>query len=75
MPSSAGNNVSAAVTTTRTPVTVTAAVPYRYDIPIEHRPSREITTVPPANNTARPDVASASATASCGCLPAASAAR
>ena len=68
-PSMAGSNVKAAAITSTTAAIVPTASPWRNGSCRRKRPSKEMTTVVPANSTARPDVASAVATAWRGSRP------
>ena len=74
-PSSAGSRVTAASTATATASDDPRANPLRNDRPMSNMPSSEMTTVHPANTTARPAVLIASTTAACGSPRRASASR
>jgi hypothetical protein len=70
IPSSAGISVTAAVIVTRTTTAAATATPLRKLTPSTNRPNSATITVPPANNTARPDVLSARMQAASGSRPA-----
>ena len=74
-PSTAGSSVTAAAITNSTASDAPTARPRMNDTPITKSPSSEITTVPPANSTARPLVSIAWTTARCGSTPSCSASR
>ena len=63
-PNSAGSSVSAAITVNATTTAAATATPYRKLTPSANIPSIAITTIIPANSTARPEVSIASTTAS-----------
>ena len=63
--SNAGSSVSDAVSTSTTPIAAATAAPLRMLTPSANIPSSAITTVAPANSTARPEVFIAASTASC----------
>ena len=69
-PRTAGSSVTAAVITARTAAMAPKASPYTNEAPSSVMPSSEITTVHPANTTARPEMANADATADRGAMPA-----
>ena len=70
-PSSAGSSVTDASIVVSTPIAMPMATPRMIDVFISSRPSTEITTVVPANSTARPAVSSACTTLRSGSSPAA----
>ena len=70
-PSSAGNSVSDASIVVSTPIETATAVPRMTVVFISSRPSTEMITVVPANNTARPAVPMARTVACSGSRPAA----
>ncbi len=70
IPSMAGSRVIAASTVSATVSAAETAIPLRKPMPRISMPSRAITTVRPANSTARPEVFSALATESCTLRPA-----
>ena len=74
-PSTAGRRVTAASITNRTASDAPTASPRMNDTPMRNRPSNEITTVPPANSTARPLVSIECTTACSGSKPSCSASR
>ena len=59
-PSTAGSSVTDASIVRSTPVAAATASADVRSVPITNSPSTEITTVPPANSTARPAVSMAS---------------
>ena len=65
-PSSAGSSVTDANIVVSTPIEMPMATPRIIDVFISSRPSTEMTTVVPANSTARPAVSSACTTAAFG---------
>ena len=74
-PSTAGNSVIAAAMTNKTASDAPTANPRMNDTPMRKRPSSEMTTVPPANSTARPLVSIECTTASSGSAPSCNASR
>ena len=71
-PSMAGSSVSAMTTAMPTPTEAATPIVVRKGMPATARPLRAIITVRPANTTAEPAVATASATDSSASIPAAS---
>jgi hypothetical protein len=69
MPSRAGSRVIAASTVATTVVAEAMAMPFRKLMPSTSMPSRAITTVAPANSTARPEVSIALTTESSTVMP------
>ena len=65
-PSTAGSSVTAAAITSSTASAAPIESPRMNERPIRNRPNNEITTVPPANSTARPLVSIACTTACSG---------
>ena len=68
-PSMAGNSVKAAMSTIRTAAMQAVARPIMYGWPMRKRPNSEMTTVPPAKSTERPEVISDITTALRGSRP------
>ncbi len=69
-PSSAGSRVTEAIIVTSTVTAAPVARPLMNDRPMMNMPSSEITTVTPANMTARPAVSSATTVDCSGSRPA-----
>ena len=74
-PRNAGRSVTEATIVTSTVTAAPVARPLMKARPMMNIPSREITTVNPANTTARPAVSSATTAASSGSCPARSPSR
>ena len=70
-PSSAGSSVIDASMVVSTPAAIAMDTPRMIDVFMSHRPSTEMITVDPANNTARPAVSMACTTLRSGSRPAA----
>ena len=68
-PRSAGTSVIDASMTTATVTDAPMARPITKSTPMMNRPSREMTTVVPANSTARPAVSMERTVAACGSIP------
>ena len=68
-PNSAGSNVTEAIIVTSTVIAAPTPRPWKNGRPMSSRPSSEMTTVIPANSTARPAVSMARAVASDEDLP------